>query len=259
MNTQHPTATPAGADIAPFVPLVQRLARQLRARLPASVEFDDLVQAGLIGLSDALPRFDAAHGVPFEAYAAQRIRGAMLDELRAADSASRDDRRQQRRIDAAVQRLEQRFGRSPLAGEIAHELGMPLAEYHQLRTKVHNTGLMHLEDLGADFLDHYAVPEHADPLALLTDQRLRRALADAIGRLPERELLVMSLIYEQDMQMQEVAAVLGVTPSRISQVHSQAVTRLRTRLAPTPPGQHRRTSSGRPHAATTTPTPHTGA
>ncbi|MFM2059398.1 MAG: hypothetical protein RLY71_3783 [Pseudomonadota bacterium] len=177
MNTQHPTATPAGADIAPFVPLVHLLARQLRARLPASVEFDDLVQAGLIGLiglSEALPRFDAAHGVPFEAYATRRIRGAMLDELRAADSASRDDRRHQRGIDAAVRCLEQRFGRSPLAGEIAHELGLSLAEYHQLRTKVHNTGLMHLEDLGADFLDHYAVPEHADPLALLTDQRMRQ-------------------------------------------------------------------------------------
>jgi RNA polymerase sigma factor FliA len=223
------------ATLKQYTPLVRRLAHQMIARLPANVEIDDLIQVGMIGLHDALGRFDAAQGVQFETFATQRIRGAMLDELRSGDWMSRGDRKQQRQIEAAVHKLEQQFGRAPAESEIAKEMNLSLADYQDALTRVRGTQLVHLEDMSGDdgdqdFLDRHVADEASDPLAMLNDQRMRQALVDAIKLLPEREQYVMSMYYEHDMNLKEIAAVLKVTESRVCQLHSQSIARLRTKL-----------------------------
>jgi RNA polymerase sigma factor for flagellar operon FliA len=225
----------AGALLKQYSPLVRRLAHQMIAKLPANVELDDLIQVGMIGLSDALSRFDANQGVQFETFATQRIRGAMLDELRGNDWMSRGDRRHQRSIESAVHKLEQRLGRAPSEGEIAKEMGLSLSDYQDLLGKVRGTQLIYLEDMSGDdgdddYLDRHVLDEDANPVARLQDQRMREALVAAIKNLPEREQYVMSMYYEHDMNLKEIAAVLGVTESRVCQLHSQSIARLRTRL-----------------------------
>jgi RNA polymerase sigma factor for flagellar operon FliA len=224
----------SNALLKQYSPLVRRLAHQMIAKLPANVELDDLIQVGMIGLNDALGRFDANQGVQFETFATQRIRGAMLDELRGGDWMSRGDRRHQRSIESAVHKLEQKLQRAPNESEIADEMGMMLADYQELLGKVRGTQLFYLEDLsgedGDDFLDRHVADEGANPLDMLEDHRMREALVDAIGKLPEREQHVMSMYYEQDMNLKEIAAVLGVTESRICQLHSQSIARLRSKL-----------------------------
>lgn len=218
------------------MPLVRKLAHQMMAKLPASVELDDLIQVGMMGLNDAISRFDATAGAQFETFATQRIKGSMLDELRSLDWMSRGDRKLQRDIESAVHRLEQRLHRAPNESEIAAELQMPLDDYQEMLGRVRGTQIVHLEDMGSsedsgdDFLDRHVADEGANPMALLQDHRMRQALVDAIKNLPEREQLVMSLYYEQDMNLKEIALVLKVTESRVCQLHSQSIARLRSRL-----------------------------
>ena len=169
--------------------LVRRLAHQMIAKLPANVEIDDLIQVGMIGLADAMSRFDAAQGVQFETFATQRIRGAMLDELRGNDYLSRGTRKQQRSIESAVHKLEQRLGRAPVESEIAREMGTTLVEYQELLGKVRGTQLVYLEDMSGDdgdndFLDRHVGDDEANPLAQLQDHRMREALVEAIKVLP---------------------------------------------------------------------------
>jgi RNA polymerase sigma factor FliA len=221
--------------LAQYSPLVRRLAHQMIAKLPANVELDDLIQVGMIGLNDALGRFDAGQGVQFETFATQRIRGAMLDELRGSDWMSRGNRRQQRSIEAAVHKLEQKLGRAPAESEIAAEMGLALSDYQELLGKVRGTQLVYLEDMSGDdgdddYLDRHVGDDEVNPLALLQDRRMREALVEAIKNLPEREQYVMSMYYEHDMNLKEIAAVLGVTESRVCQLHSQSIARLRVKL-----------------------------
>jgi len=225
------------ALIRQYQPLVRRLAHHMMAKLPASVQVDDLIQVGLIGLSEALSRYEAAQGVQFETFATQRIRGAMIDELRDSDWMSRGSRKSQKDIEQALRRLEHQLGRSPLESEIAQELGMSLGDYQALLGKVRGTQLVYLEDMapggeGDDgFLErHEAADDGSDPMQLLRDQRLRESLVGAIKGLPEREQYIMSMYYEQDMNLKEIAAVLGVTESRVCQLHSQSIARLRAKM-----------------------------
>ncbi|NDE72535.1 MAG: RNA polymerase sigma factor FliA, partial [Betaproteobacteria bacterium] len=191
------------ALIRQYQPLVHRLAHHMMAKLPASVEVDDLIQVGLIGLSEALSRYETGQGAQFETFATQRIRGAMLDELRENDWMSRGSRKNQKDIEQALRRLEHRLGRSPIESEIAAELGLSLSDYQSLLGKVRGTQLIYLEDMGRSgedddgFLDRHVADNDADPLNLLGDQRLRQALVAAIKTLPEREQFVMSMYYEQ--------------------------------------------------------------
>lgn len=217
------------------VPLVRRIAHHMIAKLPPNVELDDLIQVGMIGLNDALSRYEVAQGVQFETFASQRIRGAMLDELRESDWMSRSSRKSQKDIEHALHRVEQRLGRSPIESEIAAELGMSLEDYQALLSKVRGTQLVYLEDFHHDdedegFLDRHVADEGADPMAVLRDQRLRASLVEAIKALPEREQYIMGMYYEHDMNLKEIAAVLGVTESRVCQLHSQAIARLRTKM-----------------------------
>ena len=224
------------ATLKQYSPLVRRLAHQMIAKLPANVELDDMIQAGMIGLNDALGRFDAAQGVMFETFATQRIRGAMLDELRGGDWMSRGNRKQQRQIEAAMHKLEQQFGRAPAESEIAAVMGLTLTDYQEMLGKVRGTQLLYLEDLGGggegenDYLDRHVADEAANPLAVLQDRRMREALVEAIKLLPEREQHVMSMYYEHDMNLKEIAAVIGDTESRVCQLHSQSIARLRVKL-----------------------------
>jgi len=223
------------AAVARYAPMVRRLASQLIARLPANVELDDLVQAGMIGLMDALTRYETGHGAQFETFAMQRIRGAMIDELRGGDWLPRSVRRNQRAIETAVHAVEQRVGRPATEAEVAAQLGLGLAAYQQMLGDAHGGQLLYLDDLGSGdgeegFLDRHAGPESNDPVRALGDGRFREQLAAAIEQLPEREKQVMGMYYEHDMNLKEIGAVLGVTESRVCQLHSQAVARLRNRM-----------------------------
>jgi RNA polymerase sigma factor for flagellar operon FliA len=217
-----------------FVPLVKRVAYHLLARLPANVQFDDLVQNGMIGLLDAIDRFEEGFGAQFETYATQRVRGAMLDGLRANDWLPRNMRRELRRIEKAINQLEHAHGRAPSEQELADSLGMSLAEYQKVLQEARGHQLVYYEDFGsdedADFLERHFTDDDGDPASILEDKDLRENLVRAIARLPEREKLMMALYYEQDLNLREIGEVMGVTESRVCQLHSQAVVRLRGQL-----------------------------
>ena len=217
-----------------FAPLVKRIAHHLMARLPSSVQVDDLVQNGMIGLLDAIDRFEAGLGAQFETYAAQRVRGAMLDGLRENDWLPRSLRREFRQIEQTIARLEQEFGRPPSENELAASLGVPLAEYQRMLQDARGHQVISFEDLveenGDDFLERHFADNKGDPFRILEDENLRRMLVEGIEQLPEREKLMMALYYEQDLNLREIGEVMGVTESRVCQLHSQAVARLRARI-----------------------------
>ena len=217
-----------------FVPLVKRIAYHLMARLPSSVQFDDLVQNGMLGLLDAIGRYQEGFGAQFETYATQRVRGAMLDGLRENDWLPRQLRRELRRIEAAITQLEHAYGRVPSEKELADCLGMTLAEYQKTLQEARGHQLVYFEDFvedgDEDFLERHFTDDEADPARLFEDRNLRECLAAAIEQLPERERLVMALYYEQELNLREIGEVMEVTESRVCQLHSQAILRLRTRV-----------------------------
>jgi RNA polymerase sigma factor for flagellar operon FliA len=216
------------------MPLVKRLAHQMRAKLPASVEVDDLVQAGMIGLLDAINRYEENHGAQFETYAVLRIRGAMLDELRSNDWMPRSTRQNMRKVEQAMAALQQQLGRPPSESEIAKSMKLSLADYQDMLGDSGGHQLVYYEDFhdedGNDsWLDRYAVDDD-DPLRALLETDFRQAVIDAIDNLPPREKILMGLYYEEELNLKEIGAVMGVSESRVSQLHSQAVGRLRTYL-----------------------------
>ena len=224
-------------------PMVRRMALQMLAKLPASVELDDLIQAGMIGLLDASTRYQDNRGAQFETFASQRIRGAMLDELRANDWGSRGLRQSARKIEGAVQALEHRLGRAPTEGEIAKELKMTLEAYQGLLQEIQGCQLLYVEDFSADgegdspFLDRHAADARSerggdrdDPLAQLLESGFRHQLVDAIAGLPERDRLLLNLYYEEELNLREIGAILEVSQSRVCQLHGQAISRLRAKL-----------------------------
>jgi RNA polymerase sigma factor for flagellar operon FliA len=225
-----------GRFVSDYAPLVRRMAHHLITKLPSSVQVDDIIQAGMIGLMDAANRYELSHGANFETFATPRIRGAMLDELRANDWLPRGVRRVQKRIESAMSGLEQRLGRAATELEIAAELKVSIETYHGMLGEARGAQLFYYdefadEDGGPSFTDrNLASAAEDDPLARLSDKRFRQSLMAAIDRLPEREKNLMGLYYERDLNFREIAAVFGVTESRVCQLHSQAVARLRSTL-----------------------------
>ncbi len=217
-------------------PMVKRLAYQLKAKLPPSVEVDDLIQAGMIGLLDAVERYESTHGAQFETYAVQRIRGAMLDELRGMDWLPRNVRQDMRKIETAMTKLQQKMGRAPSELELARELGLSLAEYQDKLSDGGGHQLVYYEDFQDEgderdsFLERYMVSEDSDPLSGLMEEGFKLAVVEAIDDLPEREKILMGLYYEQEMNLKEIGAVMGVSESRVCQLHSQAIARIRAKL-----------------------------
>lgn len=224
--------------IEQYAPLVRRIAHHIMAKLPASVEVDDIIQAGMMGLMDAVGRYEQTQGAQFETYAAQRIRGAMLDELRSCDWLPRGVRKNMRTIEKAIHALEQRNGRHPAEQEIATELGVPLPEYQQMLQEARGHQLLYYEDYseGDDehFLDRHAAHAHASPLEDLLEGDMRTRLVAAIDELPEREKLMMGLYYERDLNLREIGEIMGVSESRVCQIHTQAIARLRAQLRDEP-------------------------
>lgn len=221
--------------IARYAPLVKRIAYHLMAKLPASVQVDDIIQNGMLGLLDALSRYEEGLGAQFETYAVQRIRGAMLDGLRENDWLPRSLRREMRRIEMAVHSLEQLHGRQPTERELAQSLGIALVDYQKMLQEARGYQLVYLEDFGEEdddgFLERHVVMEGMDPLALLENSDMRGVLIQAIEDLPEREKMVMGLYYEEDLNLREIGEVMGVSESRVCQLHSQAIARLRSRIS----------------------------
>jgi len=209
-----------------YSPLVRRLAHQMIAKLPANVELDDLIQVGMIGLTDALSRFDAAQACSLKPSRRSAFRGAMLDELRGNDYLSRGVRKQQRSIESAVHKLEQRLGRAPAESEIAARWASRWSSTKNCWQGARHAARLPGDMAGDDGDNDYSTatwPTKASPLALLQDQRMREALVEGIKTLPEREQYVMSMYYEHDMNLKEIAAVLKVTESRVCQLHSQSM------------------------------------
>ncbi len=219
-----------------YAPLVKRIAYHLMAKLPASVQVEDIIQNGMLGLLDAMNRYEEGLGAQFETYAVQRIRGAMLDGLRENDWLPRSLRRDMRRIETAITTLEQAKGRQPTEGELAESLGVPLGEYQKMLQEARGYQLVYFEDFtngdDDDYLDRHSVgTEDLDPLARLLDKNMRDVLVRAIGDLPDREKTVMGLYYEEDLNLREIGEILGVSESRVCQLHSQAIARLRSRIS----------------------------
>ncbi|PMR74124.1 RNA polymerase sigma factor FliA [Billgrantia endophytica] len=221
-----------GDMLEEYLPQVRRQALSLQVRLPASIELDDLIQAGTVGLLEAMGRFDATQGASFATFASQRIRGAMLDELRSRDWLPRSVRRNARAVDEAVRRLDQHLGRPAEEHEIAAELDMDMSTYRQLLNDTNSGHLLPFEALLTEGMEPGIVDATADtPYKQLIDQQKRQQLVDGIEALPEREKLLMALYYQEELNLKEIGVVLGVTESRVCQLHSQAVSRLRARLA----------------------------
>ena len=213
-------------------PLVKRIAYHLMSRLPPSVQADDLIQAGMIGLLEASRNYDAGQGASFETYAGIRIRGAMLDEIRRNDWAPRSVHRKARKVADAVRQIENRERRDARDHEVADELKVTLEEYHQILQDASGYLVMSFEDMGID--NDAIASELADrtpgPIDKVQNEAFKRSLVDAISSLPEREKLVMTLYYDEELNLREIGAVIGVSESRVSQIHSQALIRLQARL-----------------------------
>jgi RNA polymerase sigma factor for flagellar operon FliA len=220
--------------LAEFTPLVKRIAHHMMVKLPASVRVGDLVQVGMIGLLDAISRYEGSYGRQFESYAALRIRGSILDHLREEDWMPRRTRDKKKQIDAAMQSLEHRLFRSPSEQELATELNITLDEYHEAMQEARGGQLIHYEDFQEEdedhFLDRFSSEFDSGPLEILLDKKLRESLAIAIENLPPREKMVMGMRYEQEMNLREIGEVLGVSESRVCQIHTQVIARLRLQL-----------------------------
>jgi RNA polymerase sigma factor for flagellar operon FliA len=213
--------------------LVRRVAHHLAARLPASVQIEDLVQSGMVGLIEASRQFQFGQGATFATYAGIRIRGAMIDELRRSDWTPRSVHRNSRRIAEAIQQVESREGRAARDAEIAAALGTTIDDYQAMLQDSASTRILGLEDLfGEDMDPDRLLPgDDPGPSEQFERDRFRDALAQALAGLPEKERLVLSLYYDEELNLREIGAIIGVTESRVSQIRSQALHRLRVRLS----------------------------
>lgn len=222
-------------QVEQYAYLVKRIALHMIARLPASVQLDDLIQAGMIGLLEAAQKFDGSKGASFETYAGIRIRGAIVDEMRRGDWVPRSVHRNTRRITEAMNYLEARLGREPTDAEIAAEMDISLSEYHAMANDSVSGRLFSLDEtLHEEEINttQISVSEMLQGPAEVTQRKaLQKALAEAIDDLPEREKLVLSLYYEEEMNLKEIGLVLGVSESRVCQIHSQAALKLKKKLS----------------------------
>lgn len=229
-SAQHPTSAEEQERlIEENLELVKRIAYHLLARLPAHTEIDDLMQSGMMGLLEAARNYDPSRGASFSTFAGFRIRGAMLDEVRRHDWTPRSVHRKQRELTAAIRELEGETGRQPRADEVAERMGISLDEYHKILRDSAGCSLFSLnEAMDENKPTRQVVTDDSDdPGRLCSEEQFREEVVAAIGRLPEKEQMVLSLYYERDLNLKEIGAVLGVTESRVCQIHGQALARLR--------------------------------
>lgn len=215
------------------VPLVKRIAYHLLAKLPETVLVEDLIQSGMIGLLDAIKHFDASQGASFDTYAGIRIRGAMLDEVRRSDWTPRSVHKKARMVSDAIRHIESKTGRNASDSEVAEYLGISADEYGRILQDTQSCRALSVEELSeeGDAAFYEDQPLKNDPLNRLSREKFGQALVEAIRSLPEREQLVVSLYYVDELNLREIGQVLNVSESRVSQISSQAMLRLRARLA----------------------------
>lgn len=223
------------ALIMKYAPLVKNIVGRLASRLPIdAADKEDLVNVGVMGLMSALEKYDESRNVQFETYASFRIRGAVLDELRAKDWVPRATRSKDNKIEAAISALKKQLGRAPEETEIAQHMGISLADYHKMLDEARCVSLISTEDLPPDYLEKFSRNDvlekinESNPLNMLVDMEFRDKLRQAIDQLPPKEKLVLSLYYFEEMTMKEAGRVMELTESRICQLHAQAVMRLRS-------------------------------
>lgn len=231
--TQPLTAEVREQLILEHLPQVKLIARRIHERLPVSVSLDDLISTGVLGLISAIDRYDSSHDVKLKTYAEYKIRGAILDSLRGLDWAPRQQRRRAKMIESAIAALEQRLQRSPVEEEIAKELDLGVAEYQEWLSEIRGLTLGSLENAGGeeegrDLLRYLADSEDEWPSNLFEKSELVRILAEAIDRMPHIEKTVLSLYYYEEMTLREIARIVDLHESRISQLKSQAILRLRS-------------------------------
>jgi RNA polymerase sigma factor for flagellar operon FliA len=228
--------------ILTYAPLVKYVAGRLGSGLPAHVDEGDLVSYGLLGLIGAIERFDPARDIKFETYAIARIKGSIIDELRSMDWVPRSVRARARDIERTIAALEAKLARAPTDEEIAGSLGITEEEFQDSLMEISRTSIAALDELwtssshGGDpvaLIDTIPDPGAAEPQAAMAHTELREALGEAIARLPEREKLVVTLYYYEELTLREIGEVLGVTESRVSQLHTKAILRLKARLSAT--------------------------
>jgi RNA polymerase sigma factor for flagellar operon FliA len=212
--------------------LVKRIAYHLLARLPANILVDDLIQSGMIGLLEAANNFDGAKGASFETFAGIRIRGAMLDEIRKGDWTPRSVHRNSRMVSEAIKTLEAELGRDVSDVEVAEKLDISINEYHHILNEVSSGKILGIEDLGVsdDVITYDEDYQEDDPYHTIEHITFKKRLAECISTLPEREALVLSLYYDEELNLKEIGEVLDVSESRVSQIHSQAMHRLKARM-----------------------------
>ncbi|NOI22158.1 RNA polymerase sigma factor FliA [Vibrio mediterranei] len=229
---QHANLSGQQAFLEKYSVLVKRIAHHLIGRLPPNVLVEDLIQAGMIGLIEAQKNYDGTKGASFETYAGIRIRGAMLDDIRRGDWVPRSVHKYSRDISQAISVLEVELNRDPTDSEVANYLGLSLAQYHKALTDINCSKLVGIEDLGVSE-DSVSVSDEEDntPFQGVADDAFREALIESIKSLPEREALTLSLYYDEELNLKEIGEVLGVSESRVSQILSQSMQRLRTKLS----------------------------
>ena len=228
--------------ILTYAPLVKYVAGRLGSGLPAHVDDDDLVSYGLLGLIGAIERFDPDRDIKFETYAIARIKGSIIDELRALDWVPRSVRSRAREIERAIADLESKLGRAPTDEEISEKLGVSVDDLNESLSEIGRTSIAALDELwtvsaGGDqiaLIDTIEDEQGPNPQSALDETEMREAIAEAISRLPEREKLVVTLYYYEELTLREIGEVLGVTESRVSQLHTKAILRLKARLAGAP-------------------------
>lgn len=234
-NTYSKKATlSVDAIVEQYGYLVKKIAYHLLARLPDSVEVDDLIQAGMMGLIEAYKRFESSKGASFETYAGIRIRGSIMDEVRKSDWAPRSVRRNGRAVANSIKELEAKFGREVSDMEVAEHMNISMTEYHEMIHSSMSTQLFSYEEMldsDSSTLENTQSEIDNTPYSLVEEVGFQGQLAEEIGNLPEREKLVLSLYYNEELNLKEIGAVLGVSESRVSQIHSQAAMRLRARLS----------------------------
>ena len=221
-----------------YSPMIKYVANRIAMRLPPHIEVDDLISVGVLGLMDAITKYDSSRGAKFKTYAEFRVRGAILDELRSMDWVPRSIRQKASQVDKVVQGLQAKLRRQPEDEEVAKEMGLSLDQFHETLNETKSIPIFSLEDLGIakesgdqqSLLDCLAGKADADPQTQIRLVELKEIIAKAIDALPEKERLMVSLYYYEELTMKEIGAVLDITESRVSQIHSKAVYRLRTKL-----------------------------
>lgn len=218
-------------DVESYLPLVKRIAYHLKGRLPDSVFVDDLIQSGIIGLMEATQKFNPNQGASFETYAGIRIRGAMLDEIRKGDWTPRSVHRKSREVSEAIFRVESKIGREARDEEIAIEMGVEIEQYHHILQDTNSVQLLSIDQPDHEELsEDRMVGSGHNPFAELAENGFQKALVEEISNLPEKEKLVMALYYDEELNLKEIGQVLEVSESRVSQIHSQAIKRIRSRM-----------------------------